>query len=53
MSQMQKMVGYVKLSAHPRHYAQNGSALEVLKKLPQHAGDAPSHAPVGTPLEIL
>src|SRR4051812_6106771 len=38
-------LGYRKLSARPRHYAQDPEELELLKKSPRHPGDDPGGPP--------
>ena len=40
-------LGYRKLSARPRHYAQNPEALGALRKPPRHLGDDPGGPPEG------
>lgn len=36
-----KAMGFRKLSARPRHYAQNGEAIDDFKKLPRRVGSDP------------
>ena len=45
LSRELRALGYRKLSARPRHYAQNPAALELLKKSPHHVGDDPGEPP--------
>ena len=40
-----KALGFAKISARPRHYAQNELAVEALKKLPRRTGEDPGEAP--------
>jgi transposase len=47
LSRELRSLGYRKLSARPRHYAQNPEALEVFKKPPCHVGDDPGGPPEG------
>ena len=41
LSRELRALGYRKLSARPRHYAQNPEALELFKKVSPHVGDDP------------
>ena len=52
LSRELRALGYRKLSARPRHYAQNPEAWRFLKKLPRHLGDDPARGPNGTPIEL-
>ena len=45
LSRELRALGYRKLSARPRHYAQNPEALEGLKNSPRHLGDDPGGPP--------
>ena len=45
LSRELRALGYRKLSARPRHYAQNPEALELFKKSPRHLGDDPGGPP--------
>src|SRR4051794_31017038 len=45
LSRELRALGYRKLSARPRHYAQNPEALELFKKPPRHLGDDPGKPP--------
>src|SRR3954453_13042498 len=45
LSRELRSLGYRKLSARPRHYAQNPEALELFKKPPRHLGDDPGGPP--------
>jgi transposase len=47
LSRELRALGYRKLSARPRHYAQNPEALEAFKKPPRHVGDDPGEPPEG------
>jgi transposase len=48
-----KKLGYVKLTARPRHHAQNEHAMEAFKRgLRCRAGKGPREPPRGTPVEI-
>src|SRR3954470_20112925 len=47
LSRALRALGYRKLSARPRHYAQNPEALELFKKSPRHLGDDPGGPPEG------
>jgi transposase len=48
-----KKLGYVKLTARPRHHAQNEHAMEAFKRgLRCRAGKGPRSLPRGTPVEI-
>src|SRR3954465_1386962 len=49
LSRELRSLGYRKLSARPRHYAQNPEALELLKKPPRHLGSDPGGPPEGHP----
>ena len=40
-----KALGFAKISARPRHYAQNELAVEAFKKLPRRTGEDPGEAP--------
>ena len=40
-----KTLGFAKISARPRHYAQNPLAIEDFKKLPRRVGGDPRRAP--------
>ena len=40
-----KALGFVKISARPRHQGQNEFAIEDFKKLPRRSGEAPQPAP--------
>ncbi|BDA85021.1 hypothetical protein Sa4125_25630 [Aureimonas sp. SA4125] len=42
-----KALGFAKLSARPRHYAQNEFEVDVSKKLPNRVGGHPCQAPEG------
>jgi len=45
LSRELRALGYRKLSARPRHYAQDPEALEGLKNSPRHLGDDPGGPP--------
>ena len=45
--------GFVKISARPRHYAQDEFALEDFKKIPRQAGKNPRHGPGQHPYRAL
>src|SRR4051812_31556079 len=45
LSRELRALGYRKLSARPRHYAQNPEALELFKKPPGHLGSDPGGPP--------
>src|SRR3954449_10423748 len=47
LSRELRSLGYRKLSARPRHYAQNPAALEAFKKPPGHLGSDPGGPPEG------
>ena len=47
LSRELRALGYRKLSARPRHYAQDPEALELFKKSPRHPGDDPGGPPEG------
>ena len=47
LSRELRSLGYRKLSARPRHYAQNPEALEAFKKPPGPTGDDPGGPPEG------
>src|SRR3954464_664230 len=47
LSRELRALGYCKLSARPRHYAQNLAALEAFKKPPGHLGSDPGGPPEG------
>src|SRR3546814_4822178 len=45
LSRELRRLGYRKLSARPRHHAQDADAIPILKKLPGQAGGDPQGAP--------
>src|SRR3954468_23646588 len=45
LSRELRSLGYRKLSARPRHYAQNPEALELFKKPPRHLRSDPDEPP--------
>jgi hypothetical protein len=48
-----KKLGYARLSARPKHHAQNAAALEAFKaNFPPRMQEIRDHLPTGTPLEI-
>jgi transposase len=42
-----RALGFAKLSARPRHYAQNEFEVAAFKKTPRRAGGHPGQAPAG------
>ena len=47
-----KALGFAKISARPRHYAQNELAVEAFKKLPRRTGEDPGEAPKGVEIRL-